>query len=658
MSKWIPYPFYPDDMPVDISSAFKDEAPAGRHGFMKVEGDHFVFEDGHPARFWGVNFNGGACFPSFDYSEKVAARLRMTGVNLVRFHQLDAEWNTPNIFSFHKGERIGHTQTLHAESMKRLDYLIACLKKEGIYCYLDMLTYRNFKSGDGMENARWLEDAANPYNYYNRKLIEHQKKFIYDIWNHVNPYTGLAYKDDPVFVMSEIVNERDFFSRTGLLLEPYVTEFRELFAQWLKEKNIDFDAMSCDVNGEEEPLLSFKIELHCRYNREMYDYMRKVGVRIPITGTNMYVNGAVTKANHQTADYMDGHPYFYDWRWGETEKYCMQTAITDVRDSVFGNSCSLRDLTKPLFISEWDMPWPNAHRAESPVLCAAIGALQGWSGWAIHTYAYTARLDSSMPLGKEISSSSIGNVPYREGIFSVWNDPAKYGLFQHAALVCRRQDVREADEVYALQVDDLTNRHHVKAVAGASESVRLGVVFDNKAPEGAKLVSGDSLLLPEDAAEVASCTGEMWRSWKQHLGKIDSPRTKCVYGRLADNGEIGLNGMTVKCENDFAVIAASSLTDAALKDTDNVLLTAIGRAENTDMVMNGDKLENYGHAPTLVEVIEAEITMAFDNPNMKVWAVNAEGLYTGTVESKWADGKLTFTIGKTMPSMYYLIQAE
>ena len=74
--------------------------------------------------------------------------------------------------------------------------------------------------------------------------------------------------------------------------------------------------------------------------------------------------------------------------------------------------------------------------------------------------------------------------------------------------------------------------------------------------------------------------------------------------------------------------------------------------------MNGDKLEKYGQAPTLIEVIEAEITMDFDNPNMKVWAVNAEGLFTGTVASRWENGKLTFTIGRTMPSMYYLIQAE
>lgn len=660
MYTWISFPFYPDEMPIDISCAFSNEMPAGRHGFMKVDADQFIFEDGHPARFWGVNFNGGACFPSFDYCEKVAARLRMTGVNLVRFHQLDAQWNTPNIFSFRKGERIGHTQTLHPESMKRLDYLIACLKKEGIYCYLDMLTYRNFKSGDEVESPRWLEDAANPYNYYNRKLIEHQKKFIYDIWNHVNPYTGLAYKDDPVFVMTEIVNERDFFSRTGLLLESYVTEFRELFASWLEENQIEFDAANCDVNGQEEPLVQFKIDLQRKYYREMYDYMRKIGVKIPIAGTNWYQCGAVTQPNQEIGDFMDGHPYFYDWRWGETEKYCMQTAITDVRDFVLGNPCNLRALDKPLFVSEWDMPWPNAYRAESSILCAAMGALQGWSGWAVHTYSYTTRLSEHKLLGKEFSSNSIGNVPYREGIFSVWNDPAKYGLFYHAALITRRQDVQKADDCYAVQIDDLLDHKQAKAIEGACEYARLGVVFDNRVPKGveAKLVPSDLPLVAADASEVTSCTGEMYRSWEKHIGVIDTPRTKCAYGRLAENEEVNVQGMKVRCETDFAVIAASSLTDAPLKSTDNVLLTAVGRAENTNMVMDGDKLKDHGTAPVVVEVIKAEITLDFDNENMKVWAVNAEGLYTGTVDSQYENGKLTFTIGETMPSMYYLIQAE
>ena len=141
-------PAYPDRMPIDISFAFGDEKPAGKHGFCRAVGDNLCFEDGTHVKFWGVNFNGGANFPEHDYARKVARRLAMAGVNMVRFHQLDAEWNTPNLFSFCKGPRVTSTRHLDPESMDRLDYLIYCLKEQGIYCYLDLLTYRKFKEDD------------------------------------------------------------------------------------------------------------------------------------------------------------------------------------------------------------------------------------------------------------------------------------------------------------------------------------------------------------------------------------------------------------------------------------------------------------------------------------------------------------------------------
>lgn len=109
MSRYIPFPAYPDRAPLDLSFVYKNEKPAGKHGFLKVVGDHFEFEDGTVARFWGTNFNGAANFPDFDYAEKVARRLAQIGINIVRFHQLDAEWHTPNIYQFTKGERKGNT---------------------------------------------------------------------------------------------------------------------------------------------------------------------------------------------------------------------------------------------------------------------------------------------------------------------------------------------------------------------------------------------------------------------------------------------------------------------------------------------------------------------------------------------------------------------
>jgi hypothetical protein len=122
MSRYITTPSYVDSMPVDISFVFEAEKPAGKHGFMQACGDDFRFEDGTLGKFWGVCMNGGACFPTHEYAEKVADRLAMVGVNCVRLHQLDGEYHTPNIFCFRKGKRLDNTRSLDPKSMERLDY--------------------------------------------------------------------------------------------------------------------------------------------------------------------------------------------------------------------------------------------------------------------------------------------------------------------------------------------------------------------------------------------------------------------------------------------------------------------------------------------------------------------------------------------------------
>ncbi len=50
--RFISYQLSWDDMPLDISYLFEKEKPAGRHGFLVVDNDRMVFEDGSIAKFW------------------------------------------------------------------------------------------------------------------------------------------------------------------------------------------------------------------------------------------------------------------------------------------------------------------------------------------------------------------------------------------------------------------------------------------------------------------------------------------------------------------------------------------------------------------------------------------------------------------------------
>ena len=70
--KTIAYTLPWDGMPIDLSILYEKDKPAGKHGFLMVQGDRFVFEDGTEARFWGTNFNSAQNFPSYEHSVKEA----------------------------------------------------------------------------------------------------------------------------------------------------------------------------------------------------------------------------------------------------------------------------------------------------------------------------------------------------------------------------------------------------------------------------------------------------------------------------------------------------------------------------------------------------------------------------------------------------------
>ena len=664
MSRYLPTPAYPDKMPVDISQVFASEKPAGKHGFCKAAGDELRFEDGTLARFWGVNINGSANFPEKDYARRFASRLAQAGVNLVRFHQLDAEWATSNIFQFHRDRRLTTTRRLDPESLDRLDYLVYALKEQGIYLYLDLMTYRKFKSADGVQKANELKDSAKPFSTVDPTLIELQKEFATQLWCHVNPYTGLAYKDDPAFVLTEITNECDLITNNcdipaGQPGHSYTAALRLRFRDWLQERGLAYDWEHCDLKKQVQPILDFKIHVTRDYYRQMHDHLRAIGVKIPIAGTNWDKFPALIPCQ-QDMDFTDGHAYFHrDLEWGVDEKTCAHVRITDQK-SIFGKQAALKLAGKPYFISEWDVPWPNSYRAEGPIYYAAVCALQGWSGMAIHTYSYSTELERMHVLGQEATSVGIGGIAYRTGLFSVWNDPAKFGLFQHAALIVRRGDISPAEKSVRVALSPL-EQFVSQAQDTGLEMHRLSTVLDGSAEVEA------SHSFAWDGDTVRSDNGQLWRSLGRRLGAIDTPRTKALYGRIGFMGFTGyttniagteVTGMKVKAATDWGVIALSSLTDAPVEVSDYMLLTTIGRARNTGADFDGDKMLELGSAPIMAEVIRATITLKTERTDLAVWGIGPEGYPVGKLNVKYEDGAMTFTVGDKWPASYYLIAAE
>ena len=664
-----------DTAPLDLSFVFEAEAPAGKHGFLRTDGQHFVFEDGAPAHFWGTNFNSAANFPGHEYAEIVARRLAMFGMNLVRFHQLDGEWSTPNIVNFSRGRRIDDTRSLDPRSMDRLDYLICALKKNGIYVYLDNITYRRFREGDGVENTAALTDGAKLQACFDPQLIERQKEFMTELWNHFNPYTKLAYKDDPAIVLTEITNEDDVFNRDYKLnlKEPYRTRFEALYQAWRKEHGLAPAPEPVDLSDKKNDELNLcKYEIQSRYFAEMYDHLRQIGVRIPIAGTNWRGAHFAVNRSQQCCDFMDCHCYYSGWKgWTPHRKgFFERTPLAE--DWISPRMLPTRVADRPIFVSEWDVSWPNACRGDAPLELAAVCCLQGCAGTALHTYRYDCRPDIDM-IAAPITGEAINGVPFRSGVFDGFNDPCRFSLFYHAALMLRRGDLAESPVTHVVRVKNLLARDEFPGeerrgaleasdfpvFAHAAAVRKLAIAFpETELPADAQEVDPRQPTVPEGSASTRSETGEIFHDRERQVMTIDSPRTKAAFGFLGGCGEIRLSGLTIRCRNPHAVIVLSSLSDAPLAESDNMLLSALDNCDNTGARYNDDHTLQFakGHGPVEAAVVVAEIELETSVTQLRIDAINTHGMQVGRTPAVYENGVLAFTTGGDFPSVHYLIQ--
>ena len=223
--------------------------PAGKHGFVRAEKGRLVTDAG-PIRFWATNFCFEACFPSHEMAERVAARLARLGINCVRMHHMDyySIWgDSPN------------KTTLDPKKLERLDYLIAQLKRHGVYTNINLHVSRSLGDKEGFPHRDQRPDFDKGVGNFEPRMIELQKKYARDLLTHVNPYTKTAYVDEPAVAFVEISNEDALFAVWGWnqldnLPDPYAATLREQWNAWLRRKHKTTDALRKAWNVGSKPL--------------------------------------------------------------------------------------------------------------------------------------------------------------------------------------------------------------------------------------------------------------------------------------------------------------------------------------------------------------------------------------------------------------------
>ena len=124
--------------------------------------------------------------------------LSRLGFNAFRLHIWDTEIS----------DSLGHF--VDNEHAKLLDYLLYQLKKHGIRAILTpMNLYNNGYPQRPTKTPGFANNISKGAAPNNPKYWKVMDRYLKEFVNHVNPYTGLSYKNDPDIIAVEILNEPD-----------------------------------------------------------------------------------------------------------------------------------------------------------------------------------------------------------------------------------------------------------------------------------------------------------------------------------------------------------------------------------------------------------------------------------------------------------------
>ena len=605
-SAWHPFKPQPDDYktPAATDVSFLLDAPAGKHGFLTTKPDgHLYFDDGTRARFWGVDFVAPAPYCSHADAERIAARLAKYGVNIVRLHHIDADWSEPNIFD----PKPDDTQHLSADSLDKLDYLLAQFKARGIYVYFDFLVNRKFKAGDGVRDFDDIDSGAKIVAQYDPHLIALQRLYMQQVMTHVNPYTKLRWADDPVIAMMEIINEDSLFYEPWYNRVPpsYMPELQTLCQRAVpgaNPANMPFDA----------PTVRALYKLQTEYFLAMKQHLRDLGVRVPITGSNHWENMSPDIYSNSQLDYIDRH-YYWDHpegSYGADAAFDNRPQVTNPFEETLPPTIGMTKIAgKPLVVTEWCLCWTNEYMAEGPLIAAAYANLHDWD--AMIRFDFTGT-----DWGKEMT-----------GNFDIGNKPSVMAQWPAAALLFYRRDLPAAQRVIstALSEADIWARKQVAYQVPPYEAFQARVETTLAAPASTPPAPASTPPAILDAGPL---------QWDYHHGllTLDTDLTAAAVGFLGKQTSVPLKSCTLISRTPFAALWVSSLDGKPLSESGHILITATARAENTGTVYNAGRnaLKQHGTGPILLEPVRGKVFLkrAATAPLLHCHALSATGQRT------------------------------
>jgi hypothetical protein len=660
------FPVFMDDDPLSSDSitdvSHLVEAPAGKHGFLRRDRDALRFTDADgPTKFWAINGGPGADW-SPDQMTQAARWYRKHGVNLIRQHTVIDAVGLMDANGHFNPDRLDH-----------YDRWFSAMKEQGIYTTwsvvyphhgrflqkhdeIDPELFAELDRADEQADGSRQPIAVNDYINLDPSLQAVAWKYFKTLLHHKNPYTGLAYKDDPALAMLEFQNESNvFFFTLNTLLDadkmPILSQrmrrgfFNFVKARYGSKQNTasawggrwmpgdDWDGgelrlMGAHHWGSEGPQHEYSgqlrrtgdyIEFLTTIQRDYYSrrqrQIRGAGFQ-GTTVTTAWKSGgpAASMANlyaDSAADVIDRHNYFGG---GEGRHRIVEGKVNNATHlSQPGRGLLSLGLfqvaDRPFAVSELSHMPPNPWKAEAAPLYAFYGlGLQGWD--AVYSFAMNSH---RMADGWHHLSKYVVETPHYMGQFPAISFAIHQGHIQQGDVVAARHLSRE--DVFSgkdpLGQSLAGGGYDAKELVGqlttppsALAIGRVTIQFDSGQSELADL----SPYHDPANRRITSTTGQLVWDYGRRIVEVRTPKTQAVIG-FAEDQLLDLPAARVQVETPFVSLLFTPLDNADLVDSGHILITAMARDKQTGTEYNADasRLLKIGGPPLLMEPVQATI---------------------------------------------------
>ncbi len=379
---------------LDVSKDF-DDAPAGTYGRVVVsKKGKFAFEKKPNAKlkFHGtVWYMGGEAVSDVNKSKENLRKLckiaKRQGYNLLRFHTSDY--------------LCSKDPAKLALGFDLYDFLISEAGKNGIY--LNLLIGNNiFEDGA----ANWEDRFSMKFRMIlgdpktREQWREHAKKQL----EHINPYTGLAWKDDPAFMGMEYWNEMCLFALWAKVNDNDKKLGDDEFSKYLREKyetveNLNSNGKLLRKNYADFGKIGFLGELQSSEwaqflqmkSRQFRDYCENVvkneiGYKGLIYQFNARRSMNLTYMASEICDYTalniyHSHPSeFMDIGSSINPKSSLENCA-----DTFRAGATRKIFDRPVCMTEYNHCHWNEFKHEGGIVFGAYAALQDFDGMVVHS---------------------------------------------------------------------------------------------------------------------------------------------------------------------------------------------------------------------------------------------------------------------------------